>query len=340
MHNQLDIAIIGPGYWGINYIRVFNELPEANVAIVCDQSPDRLDEVSRRFPGLTLTTAVQSALIRENVDAVVLCTPASAHYEVARRSLEAGKHLLVEKPITTRACEAEELINLAESQGVTLMVGHTFLYNSGVRKAKDYLGQDDSGRVYYVYSRRTNLGPFRKDVNALWDLAPHDVSIFNYLLDSQPRWVSATGSNVLENGHEDVGFVTLGYDDDVVGHIHVSWADPNKVREVVVVSSGRRIVFDDMNSMEQVRVYEKGVAPAAAEASSFGEYHFSVRDGDIISPRVEVSEPLKNQCLHFLECIVEGKRPLTDGQAGLEVVKVMEAIDRSVENHGTPVEIN
>ncbi len=340
MNNQLSVAIVGSGYWGINYVRVFSELPQTKVAMVCDQRSTRLEEISRRFPGLTLTTDVESVLIRHDVDAIVLCTPAAAHYDIARRSLLAKKHVLVEKPITTQASEAEKLIDVAETQGVVLMVGHTFLYNGGVRAVKEYLEQDDTGRVYYVYSRRTNLGPIRHDVNALWDLAPHDVSIFNYLLNSTPMWVSATGSKVLQNGREDVGFVALGYENDVVGHIHVSWADPNKVREVVVVSSGRRIVFDDMNSMEQVRVFEKGVIPAPAEATSYGEYQFSMRDGDIISPRVKVSEPLKNQCLHFVECIMEGKRPVTDGQAGLEVVKVMEAIDRSIENHGTPIELN
>lgn len=340
MNNQLGVAILGCGYWGINYVRVFNELPQTQVVAACDQRQDRLQEVHQRFPGIKLTSTFRDLLPRDDIEAIILCTPATTHYSVARACLEAGKHVLVEKPITTKSPEAEELIGLAEAQGMTLMVGHTFLYNMGIRRVKDYIDQDTTGRVYYLYSQRTNLGPIRQDVNAIWDLAPHDISIFNYLLDSTPTWVSATGSKVLQNCREDVGFISLGYEDGVVGHIHVSWANPNKVREVVVVGSNRRIVFDDLNNLEQVRVFEKGIVHAAAEAPSYGEYHFLIRDGDIISPRIEVSEPLKNQCAHFIECVTQNLRPLTCGRTGLEVVRVMEAVDRSIKLRGAPVELN
>lgn len=340
MNNRLGVAVLGCGYWGINYVRVFNELPQAQVVAACDQRQDRLQEVRQRFPGIELTSSFKDLLRRDDVEAIILCTPATTHYAVARSCLAAGKHVLVEKPITTRSTDAQELISLAEAQGVTLMVGHTFLYNMGIRRVKDYIDQDTTGRVYYLYSQRTNLGPIRQDVNAIWDLAPHDVSIFNYLLDSAPTWVSATGSKVLRNCREDVGFISLGYEDGVVGHIHVSWANPNKVREVVVVGSNRRIVFDDLNNLEQVRIFEKGIVTAAAEAPSYGEYHFLIRDGDIISPRIEVSEPLKNQCAHFIECVTQNLQPLTCGRTGLEVVRVMEAIDRSIELRGAPVELN
>ncbi len=340
MNDRSGMAIIGCGYWGINYIRVFNELPQTQVIAVCDQRPERLQEVGRRFPGTILTTDAAEVLSRNDVDAVIVATPASTHYQVAHACLTAGKHVLVEKPITIKAANAENLINLAEAKGLTLMVGHIFLYNAGVRKVKDCLNQDETSRVYYLYSRRTNLGPIRHDVNALWDLAPHDVAIFNYLLDSTPSWVSATGSKVLQNCCEDVGFISLGYQDGVVGHIHVSWAEPNKVREVVVVSSDKRIVFDDVKTMEQVRIFEKGVTAEEMEApSSYGEFRFLIRDGDIISPRIKASEPLKDQCLHFIECITHNKRPFTDGQSGLEVVQVMEAIDRSLAQNGTPVRV-
>jgi predicted dehydrogenase len=339
MAEQLGIAIFGCGYWGINYLRVFNELPESRVIVVCDQRIDRLQEVGRRFPRVKLTTEVEEALRLDAAEAAVVCTEATAHYDITRRCLAAGKHVLVEKPITTTVTDAEELIALAESKDATLMVGHTFLYNAGIRKIKTYIQQAEVGRVYYLYARRTNLGPIRRDVNALWDLAPHDVSIFNYLLDSVPEWVSAVGVKVLQNCHEDVGFISLGYQNGIVGHIHVSWADPNKVREVVVVGSDKRIVFNDLNTLERVRVFEKGVMPVTSEASSYGEYHFLMRDGDIISPRIEVDEPLKNQCSHFLDCVTRGNRPLTGGWDGLAVVRVMEAIDRSIERKGAPVEV-
>jgi predicted dehydrogenase len=339
MKDELGIAIIGCGYWGVNYIRLFEELAESRVVTVCDPQTERLQEISRRFPGIDLSADLDIALNKDGVDAVVVCTPATAHYEVSRRCLEVGKHVLVEKPITTTVTEAEDLINLADSFDLTLMVGHTFLYNSGVRKVKDYLGQSNTDQIYYLYAQRTNLGPIRRDVNAMWDLAPHDVSIFNYWLDSVPEWVSAVGVKALRNGHEDVGFASLGFQNGIVGHIHVSWADPNKVREIVVVGSERRIVFDDLNTQERVRVYEKGVTPASPEAPSYGEYHFLIRDGDIISPWVEVNEPLKAQCNHFVECVIHGHRPLTGGQAGLDVVRVMEAINRSIEVNGAPVPV-
>lgn len=340
MNNQLGVAILGCGYWGINYVRVFNELPQTQVVAVCDRRQDRLQEVHQRFPGIEVTSTFKELLRRDDIEAIILCTPATTHYAVARSCLAAGKHVLVEKPITTKSTEAQELISLAEAQGVTLMVGHTFLYNMGIRRVKDFIDQDTTGRVYYLYSQRTNLGPIRQDVNAIWDLAPHDVSIFNYLLDSTPTWISATGSKVLRNCREDVGFISLGYENGVVGHIHVSWANPNKVRKVVVVGSNRRIVFDDLNNLEQVRIFEKGIVHAAAEAPSYGEYHFLIRDGDIISPRIEVSEPLKNQCAHFIECVTQNLQPLTCGRTGLEVVWVMEAIDRSIELRGAPVELH
>jgi predicted dehydrogenase len=316
-----------------------SELSNARVAAICDVRPERLQEVGARFPGAVLTTDVEDAVLREDVQAVIICTQASSHYDIARLALTTGKHVLVEKPLTLDVTEAQALVNLAEAKGLTLMVGHTFLYNGGIRKVKQYIASGQMGRVYYLYARRTNLGPIRRDVNAIWDLATHDVAIFNFLLDRNPLWVSAVGSRILRNGREDVGFISIGYEDDIVGHIHVSWADPSKVREVVVVGSNMRILFDDVNTVEQVRVYEKGVATDESEASTYGEHQLLVRNGDIISPQLEVSEPLKNQVSHFLECLTNGSRPFTSGADGLTVVQVMTAIDRSMALKGSPVTI-
>jgi predicted dehydrogenase len=334
----LGIAVIGCGYWGMNYVRIFNELVESRVVTVCDQSLERLKEVSRRFPDVYLTTQAEDAASQRGVDAVVVCTEATTHFNVTRRLLLAGKHVLVEKPLTTTAAEADKLIDLAESNSAILMVGHTFVFNAGVRKVKEYT-QKDGGRVYYLYARRTNLGPIRRDVNALWDLAPHDIAIFNYLLDSTPLWVSAVGGKVLRNCRDDVGFISLGYPDNVLAHVHVSWADPDKAREVVVVKSDKRIVFNDLNGIEQVRVFEKGVSPVEQEPLNYGEFRFEIRDGDIISPRIEPVEPLKHQCRHFLECVREGKRPITSGEEGRDVVRVLEAVNRSIECKGLQVEV-
>lgn len=340
MDSAMNVAILGCGYWGINYVRIFNELPESKVAVVCDQRAECLERVQQKFPNIALATEIDEALGSGEVDAAVVCTEAAAHYAIAFRCLEKGIPVLVEKPMTTKVHDAEILVNLAQAKKKTLMVGHTFLYNPGVQKVKSYIEQNGLGQIYYLYAQRTNLGPIRKDVNALWDLAPHDVSIFNYLLDSTPEWISAIGARVLHNSREDVGFITLEYPGNIIGHIHVSWADPNKVREVVVVGSNERIVFNDLNASEQVRVFEKGIASTPCEAPNYGEYLFQMRDGDIISPKIEPGEPLKNQASHFLKCIQGNQRPLTDGEEGLEVVKVMEAVDRSLAQRGAPVALS
>lgn len=339
MSDQVGVVIVGCGYWGVNYVRVFNQLTQTRVAAICDQNADRLKEIEKQFPGIATTTRLDDALAMDGVEAAVICTQANSHYDVARQCIDAGKHVLVEKPITTTATDAEDLTDRAKAKGVTLMVGHTFMYNAGVRKVKEYIDNHELGRMYYLYAQRTNLGPIRHDVNALWDLAPHDISIFNYFVGAVPEWVSAVGARVLGNGRDDVGFVTMQYPGGVVGHIHVSWADPHKVREVVVVGSNQRIVFNDVSVPEQVRVFEKGVSAAESEPSGYGEYHFEIRDGAIISPRIEVSEPLRNQATHFISCLQTGEQPLTGGKEGRDVVAVLEAIDRSLELHGAPVSI-
>ncbi len=337
-NGKVKIGIAGCGYWGINYVRVFNELANSVVTQVCDQKSERLQLVKQRFPGIGVCNSVDE-LVKNGVDAVVIATQATAHFEVAKKCLENGKHLLMEKPITTNSDQAARLIDLADSKNRVLMVGHTFLFNDAVRATKQYLTSHEIGKIYYLHATRTNLGPIRGDVNAVWDLAPHDVSIFDYLLDETPEWVSAIGGCVLGNGREDVGFISLGYPNRVIGNIHVSWADPNKVREVVVVGSEMRIVFNDLDAQERVRVYNKGLVPVSDEAESFGEYHFLLRDGDIVSPVVKFGEPLKNQCSSFLECVQDGCCSFSNGETALEIVKVMEAIDKSMALHGTPVEV-
>jgi predicted dehydrogenase len=240
--------------------------------------------------------------------------------------------------MTTRIEDAEALIEMADARGLTLMVGHIYLYNAGIRKIKHYVDERSIGQLYYLYSQRTNLGPIRQDVNAIWDLAPHDVSIMNYLMNRMPTWVSAVGHSALGNCREDVGFIQLGYGNTVVGNIHVSWVDPNKVRQTVVVGSEQRIVFDDLNPQEPVRIFEKGVMSAAQLPTNFGE-QYAIRNGDIISPHIRLSEPLKEQGLHFIDCVRNGKQPLSDGHNGLDVVRVMAAINESMQRKGAPVEI-
>ena len=332
------VAIIGCGYWGRNYVRIFSELPDATPVVLCDRDPDRLEEMAKRYPDVKLTMYLEDALALPEVDAAVVATAADTHYEIAGACLVAGKHVLVEKPLTTTVSDAEELVALAEQGDRILLVGHTFLYNPGVRVLKEYITRAELGDVYYLYARRTNLGPIRSDVTALWDLASHDVAIFSYLLDAQPEWVSAVGVRVLHSGREDVGFITLGYPKGIVAHVHASWADPHKVREVVIVGSERRVVFDDLDPRERVRVFSKGVGLSAASGFDGDEPRLQMRDGAIVSPVVAPMEPLRAQSGHFLHCIRRGETPLTDGRLGRDVVRVMDAIDRSIAAQGAPAE--
>jgi len=336
---QIGIGIIGCGYWGINYVRIFSELPNSQMVRACDLNEERLDRLRQRFPLVEGCSTTRQLLDDPRIGAVVVATPSSTHYEIAKECLLHNKHVLVEKPFVMEIEEGEELIDLAQERNKVLMVGHTFLYNPGIQKMKECIWDNDFGEIYYLHAARTNLGPIRTDVSVLWDLVPHDLSIFGNLLGVQPTWITAVGAKLLRNGREDVGFVTLAYPSGVVGHIHVSWAHPNKVREVVVVGSKKRIVFNDLDNLERVRIFEKGVSPSKADVNSYGEFRFLMRDGDIISPKVEASEPLKNQCAHFLDCIAKGVMPLSDGQNGLDVVRVLVAIDESVKRNGAPVEV-
>ena len=314
---------------------MFGELPRASLAGVCDVDTDRLNQVAQRFHVDTTWKDLDALLAEPAVQAVVVATPSSTHHDVVRRCLAAGKHVLVEKPLALTAAAGAELVQLAADAGRRLMVAHTFMYNPAVRALKRYVRSEAFGQMYYVVSRRTHLGLIRPDVNAIWDLVPHDVSIFTYVLEALPVTVSAVGGRFLHPHKEDVGFITLTYPNGVIGNIQASWIDSNKVREVVAVGSRQRVVFDDVNNLEKIRIFEKGAA-ISGDVNSFGEFQLMLRDGDILSPRIETSEPLRNQCEHFLECVASGAEPLTGGRAGLDVVRIMVAIQRSLQAGGVP----
>jgi predicted dehydrogenase len=335
----IRMGLIGYGYWGPNYARALSELPGVGVSFICDVQEARLRHAAARFTQIPVCQDISEAIRCNDADAVIISTPASTHYELARLALESVRHVIVEKPLALEIEHCERLGELADKKGLVLMVAHTFLYNSGIQKLREYVKSSSFGRVYYLHATRTNLGPIRADVNAVWDLAPHDISIFNYLLEEQPQWASAIGSRALGNTREDVAFITLGYANDVIGNIHVSWADPNKVREVVVVGSHQRLVFDDLNSQERVRVYEKGVSVGETHAGSFGEFKLLVRDGDIISPKIELNEPLKEQIADFIGAVQEHRKPVSDVLTGTRVVRTLKAIDASIQERGRAVEV-
>jgi predicted dehydrogenase len=335
---DLEVALIGCGNWGRNYLRVFHELAGVRPAAVCDLKEENLSWAKRHHPGLFTTENYEELLRREGLDALVIAVPASSHFDFALKALEAGKDVLVEKPLALKTSQARQLLDLAHKKKRILMVAHTFLYNPAVLRMKEILQGGDFGRVYYLASTRAHLGLVREDVSAIWDLAPHDVSIFNFLLEAMPLKVSAVGGKYLMADKEDVAFINLVYPGGVVANIHVSWIDSHKVRRVVAVGSHKRVVFDDLDNLERIKVYDKGVS-LEMSAESFGDFQFLLRDGNITSPAIKMSEPLKNQCQHFLQCIVTRSEPLTSGKAGLEVVQVLEAVEKSLENEGRLVEV-
>jgi len=337
LEGDVKIGIIGCGHWGFNYIRVFRELENAEVAGCSDVSDASLRRAGSFAPGLKLFKNYRE-LLELDTDAIVVSTPASTHYEIARECLKSGKHLLVEKPFVLKPEEGEDLIDLAEKSGLTLMVGHVFEHNSGVNKIKESIGSGALGRIYYLHSTRTNLGPVRKDVNAVWDLASHDISIFSYVLGRKPVGVSAKGASYIQEDLKDVAFITLDYPDKVVAHIHVSWLDPQKVRRITVIGEKKMLFFDDMNNLEPIRIYDKGFAREPLY-STFGEFQTVLRDGDVTIPSVKLTEPLKSECMHFLMCVKDKKKPVTDGRDGVNVVRVLAAIDESLKQRGKTTEI-
>ncbi|MGQ9626219.1 MAG: Gfo/Idh/MocA family protein [Anaerolineae bacterium] len=338
MAEKVKVAVVGCGYWGPNLARNFHQLSTAELKACCDLDCEKLKQMGELYPWASLTDDYSKILASPDIEAVALATPARTHYELARQALLAGKHILVEKPLAMNAAQAEELIALAQKQSLVLMVGHTFEYNPAVLKIKELIASGHIGRIYYIYSTRVNLGRVQSDVNALWSIAPHDISILLYILGEMPRKVSAWGANYLSDRVEDVVFVNLDFPGGVLGHVHASWLDPSKVRCMTIVGSEKMIVYDDVASEGRVKIYDKGIYRKSA--SSYGEFQYKVHAGDIHIPRIDMSEPLRNECAHFIECVREGKRPRTDGYSGLRVVRVLEAAQASLDLGGQVVEIN
>jgi predicted dehydrogenase len=333
----IRVAVIGAGHWGPNLIRNFDSPPASVVKAVVDRDAGRLKQVRARFPKVTVTEDAATVLADPAIDAVVIATPTSTHYGLVKAALEAGKHVLVEKPITTRAAEADELTALAEKAGRVLMVGHVFIFNLAVQRVRTYINAGQLGRIYYISMVRTNLGPIRMDVNAGWDLMSHDVSIANYWLGAEPETASAVGGTWINAGTADAVFATLRYPGDVLVNVHASWLNPRKARDITVAGDKGMLSFDDMNMLEPVRLYDKQVTDQETRAQfvdTFASFRASVREGDITIPKISAGEPLKNECDHFLECVRTGKRPLVGGPEAAAVVRTLEAIDGSMREHG------
>jgi predicted dehydrogenase len=328
---MINVAVAGLGHWGPNLARNVAALSDAKLHTLCDVDRENLERMGRRYPGAKQQKDFSAVLADSDVDAVIIATPVHTHFELASAALKAGKHTFVEKPLAHTSEECRELIALAEQDSLILMVGHVFLYNAAVRKVKDYIESGELGEIYYIYSQRLNLGTVRQDVNALWNFAPHDISILCYWLDAEPEQVFARGYSYIQPGIEDVVFMTLDFPGGVGANVHISWLDPNKVRRMTVVGSKKMIVYDDVSPDAKIVVYDKGVTKKPNSEQSlgsyetFGEFQLLLRAGDVLIPKIDFVEPLRSECQHFVECIQTGECPLTDGHNGLKVVQALEA---------------
>lgn len=332
--SPLHIALVGYGYWGPNLARNFHQLAGVKLAYVVDPNPAARAQAEQRY-GCATAARLDEILADPALAGVVVATPARTHFTLARDALAAGKHVLVEKPLTMDLDEGAELIALARQQQLTLMVGHVFEYNPAVRYIKTLIEQGELGEIFYLYSRRVNLGRVQSDVNALWSIAPHDISIALYLLGQMPDAVRCQGASCLNGSVEDVVFLTLFFPNNLLCHVHASWLDPSKTREMTVVGSRKMVVYDDVSAEGKVRIYDKGVFRKGDV--TYGDFQYKLHSGDILIPRLDLHEPLQMECAHWIDCIRTGTPPLTDGENGLRVLKVLDAGERSLRQEGAKI---
>ncbi len=336
--NKLKVGAIGCGYWGPNLIRNFVEISDTEMCAVADLDRAQLDRIKVRFPQINLVTKDFREFFTLGLDAVVISTPPATHYKIASECIQNGLHVLVEKPLTTNSKDARRLIQLAEKHNRVLMVGHTFEYNAAVHVLKEMITSGELGEIHYIDAVRASLGLFHPTMNVIWDLAPHDISILIHLLELTPHSVTARGAACVQKTVEDVAYLTLMFPNNILSHIRMSWLDPCKTRRVTVVGSKKMVVYDDVESHEKIKVYDKRVK-AIRRTDTYGDFQFAYHYGNIVSPFIHFEEPLRVECTHFIECIRENKRPLTDGYSGLRVVEIIEAAQLSLKNMGVQVPI-
>ncbi|MCB1097968.1 MAG: Gfo/Idh/MocA family oxidoreductase [Verrucomicrobiae bacterium] len=330
------IGVIGCGYWGPNHVRNFNAVSGCTVGAICDTNDMRLAHMAKLYPDVAIFRDMSTMLAEADLDAVVIALPVRLHYSVAKACLEAGKHVLIEKPMASSSAECEELISLSEAKGLTLMVGHTFLYSEPVRRIVEIIKQGDIGELQYINSQRLNLGLFQTDINVAWDLAPHDISIILQVFGASPLTVNCQGNAHITKGIEDVTNISLSFPDARFATVQSSWLEPRKVRQTTFVGSKRMIVYDDLQPLEKVRVYDVRVE-RPPHYDSFAEFQYSYHYGDSYIPRLKHEEPLKVQSEHFLDCIRTGNSPISDGYQGLELVRILESCSQSLGEGGGPI---
>lgn len=334
---MIEVAVVGAGGWGKNLARNYSQIPDARLRYVCDLDQKKLDALRPQYPEARMTRDLAEVLQDPAVQAVVIATTGPTHFPLGRQALEAGKDVYIEKPFTLEVGHAEELIRIAEARQRILMVGHLLEYHPVVERLRKMITSGELGDIYYIYSQRLNLGTIREDENALWNFAPHDISSILYMLGQEPTDVSARGQCYLQKDIEDVVFLSLNFNNRAMAHIQVSWLDPHKIRKITVVGSKKMAVFDDLDANEKLRIYDKG-AKISTDYDSFAEY-LGLRFGDITVPYIKVGEPLRLECMHFLDCVKNRKQPLSDGHDGLRVVRVLDAAQRSLKANGLPVDL-
>lgn len=339
MKDTINIGVIGYGYWGPNLVRNFVEIPGANVRTVSDFKPELLAKVQARYPTIQVTTDCQDIFTDPAIDAVAIATPVSTHFNLALAALQAGKHVFVEKPMTVTSEQATKLIEEAEKRNLVLMVDHTFVYTGAVGKMHELISTNVLGDIYYYDSVRVNLGLFQHDINVIWDLAVHDLSIMDYVLPFQPYAVSATGLSHLPGKPENIAYLTLFFETNLIAHIHINWLAPVKVRRTLIGGSQRMIVYDDLEPSEKLKIYDKGIT-VNDDSESLYQKLIGYRTGDMWAPHLEVTEALRTEGAHFIDCIKTGNRPITDGEVGRRVVRILEAATESMKKQGQPVELN
>ena len=336
MSKQINVGVVGCGYWGPNLVRNFRSLSGCNLKMMCDVSDARLNSLKILYPDVAAERNFEHMLNGAGMDAVVVATSVKLHFPMAKAALLAGKHVLIEKPMAASAAQCEELIEIARQKGLVLMVGHTFLYSPAVRKIKEIVDRGDLGEIRYICARRLNLGLCQKGINVAWDLAPHDISIILHLVQQLPESVNCCGGTHITPGIEDVTSMSLNFGKDRSAIIHSSWLDPRKVREMTIVGSKQMILYDDVAPLEKIRIFDARVE-RPPHYDTFAEFQYAYHYGDIYSPYLKQEEPLKAECLHFLECIQESKSPLTCGARGLELVRILEASSASLKLGGGAV---
>jgi predicted dehydrogenase len=336
--SMINVGVVGFGYWGPNLVRNLFDVAETQVIAVSDMREDRLRQVSCRYPSVEVTTDFRRLLDNPDIDAIAIATPVSTHYDLALQALQSGKHVMVEKPMASSSEQALRLIDEAARRNLTLLVDHTFVYTSAVRKIKDIVASGRLGDILYYDSTRINLGLFQRDVDVIWDLAVHDLAIMDYILPSAPCAVAATGINHVRGGTENLAYITMFFEENVIAHVNVNWLSPVKIRRTLIGGNKQMIVYDDMEPSEKVKVYDKGITVNCTPDSLYKAL-VDYRSGDMFAPQLDVSEALKVEIQHFAQCIQSGVEPITGGQAGLRVVRILECASRSMRQRGKLVDL-